>query len=124
MFAASKPMAQSAVSLMFSAVCFSSARESMVPRLSRMSSMIFSSISRPSLQGTHFPQDWAWHTFRMDRVCSTAHTPGGVAAMRWTNCPLMLSPAARIFAPVITDNLLIFLSPELFFKDLMLFFPI
>ena len=49
---------------------------------SRTSSKSFSSVPKPMRQGTHFPQDWAWHIFKKDAAMSTGQSPEGLALMR------------------------------------------
>ena len=75
-------MAQSAVFTTVRAVfsMMASVLMSAVPSSTVAISLL--SCPRPMRQGTHLPQDWAWHSCKNDRDISTGHSPGGLAAMR------------------------------------------
>ena len=75
-------MAQSAVFTMVRAVFSIMAMVLMSAVPSSTVSMSLLSCPRPMRQGTHLPQDWAWHSFRNASDISTGHRPGGLAAMR------------------------------------------
>ena len=75
-------MAQSAEATITSAVSSISWRMSRDGRPSRTSWSRSDSCPRPTRQGTHFPQVWAWQRFRKFSAISIGHRPGGLASIR------------------------------------------
>ena len=75
-------MAQSAESAITWAVRSIRSMVSMVAVRSSTCSMSTASWPRPTRQGTHLPQVWAWHSRRKFRDMSTGHRPGWLALMR------------------------------------------
>ena len=81
--AASRPMAQSAVSTMAAGGLLDDVDGVHVGgAVQHLWTCSLVSWPRPMRQGTHLPQVWAWHSCRNDRDISTGHRPGGLAAIR------------------------------------------